>query len=156
MARVPETKKGGGESHRTARVEREIRGVVGTYLVGGFRGQLPGLVSLTRVSVSADLKIANLNFTLIITQNEGEDQADFEKREKAARKDTVKELNAYAKDVQAELAHRLEMRYTPKVTFFYDEGFENALKVERLLRDMSGQRSAGVASSDGSDSDDGT
>ncbi len=147
MGRAPE-KRGGGESHRTARVEKEVRDVVGLYLVSGFRGSVPGLVSLTRVSVSADLKIANFNFTMIMTQEEGEEPSAFEKREAQARKDAVKELNTYAKDFQGELARKLKMRFTPRVSFFYDEGFESAMKVERLLREMSlaaGRADEGVA-----------
>lgn len=129
--------KGGSGSHRLERVEKEIRDVVGTYLIGGFRGHLPGLVSLTRVRVSADLKIANLNFTLLLTQDENESGESYEKRLVAARRDAEKELNAYARDVQSELAHKLKMRFTPRVHFYYDDGFESALKVEKILRDMS-------------------
>ncbi len=140
MGRTPE-KRGGAESHRTARVEKEVRDVVGIYLVGGFRGKLPGLVSLSRVTVTADLKMANFNFTMIVPQEENETAEAFEKRQVQLRKDAVKELNANAKDVQAELAHKLQMRFTPKVTFYYDDGFESALKVEQILRDMS--RTAG-------------
>ena len=137
MGRQPE-KKGGGESHRTARVEKEIRDVVGMYLVNGMRqSDLPGLISLTRVSVSADLKIANINVTMIMSQLEGEEPLAFEKREALARKDAIKVLNANSKDVQAALARKLQMRFTPRVTFYYDEGFESALKVEKILRDMS-------------------
>jgi|GEM_PF-588096 ribosome-binding factor A len=129
--------KGGSGTHRLERVEKEIRDVVGTYLIGGFRGDLPGLVSLTRVRLSADLKIANLNFTLLLTQDEGESAEAYEKRSAIARREAEQELNAHARDVQAEIAHRLKMRFTPRVHFYYDEGFESALKVEKILRDMS-------------------
>ncbi len=149
MGRTPE-KRGGGESHRTARVEKEVRDVVGIYLVGGFRGKLPGLVSLSRVTVTADLKMANLNFTMIVPQDENETAEAFEKRQIQLRKDAVKELNANAKDIQAELAHKLQMRFTPKVTFYYDEGFESALKVEQILRDMSRTAGRGDVPSGGS------
>jgi ribosome-binding factor A len=111
--------------------------VLGLYLVGGFRGVLPGFVSLTRVRVSPDLKIASLNYTMIMVQDEGEAMDAFERRQGLARKEATKELNAHARDVQAELAHKLQLRFTPKVTFYYDDGFENALKVEKILRDMS-------------------
>jgi ribosome-binding factor A len=136
-----ETKRGGsgsgGESHRVARVEKEIRDVVGTYLAVGFRGALGGFASLTRVRLSADLKIASLNFTMIFTQPDGESPDAFEKRQVLARKEAEKTLNLHAKDFQAELARKLQLRFTPKVTFYYDEGFESALKIEKILRDMS-------------------
>lgn len=142
-------KGAGGESHRMARVEKEVRDVIGTYLFGGFGGKLPGLVSLTRVQISADLKIANINVTLMMTQDEGETMDVFEKRQVIARKEAVTELNEYAKDFQGELARRLQMRFTPKVHFHYDDGFESALQVEKILRKMS--EDGGRGSSSGSD-----
>ena len=130
--------KGGSGSHRLERVEKEIRDVVGTYLIGGFRGHgLPGLISLTRVRLSADLKIASLNFTVLLTQDENETAEAYEKRSALARRETEKELNANAHEFQSEIAHKLKMRFTPRVHFYYDEGFESALKVEKVLRDMS-------------------
>lgn len=129
--------KGGGESHRLAKVEREIRDVVGTYLLGGFPGHLPGFVSLTRVVVSADLKIARCHFTLLINREENETDQAYAAREVVARKEASKELNEYAGDVQHRLAQLLQMRYTPRVTFYYDEGYESAMKVERILDDLS-------------------
>lgn len=129
--------KGGGESHRHERVEKEIRDVVGNYLLGGFRTELAGLISLTRVRVSGDMKIANFNFTIMLTQDEGETPEAFEKRSVIARRETEKEMNEQARDFQAELAHRLKMRFTPRCQFHYDDGFEAALKVEKVLREMS-------------------
>ncbi len=136
MGRNEKGAKGSG-THRLERVEKEIRDVVGTYLISGFRGHLPGLVSLTRVRLSADLKIANFNFTVLITQDEGETPEAHEKRLVLARKESEKELNAHASDFQQQIAHKLKMRFTPRVHFYYDEGFESALKVEQILRDMS-------------------
>ena len=138
---MKKTEKGGSaqknSGHRLERVEKEIRDVVGTYLIGGFRSDLPGLVSLTRVRLSADMKIANFNFTVLLTQDENEAPDVFEKRLVLARREFEKELNASARDFQDEIAHRLKMRFTPRVRFHYDDGFESALKVEQILRDMS-------------------
>jgi ribosome-binding factor A len=32
------------------------------------------------------------------------------------------------------------MRYTPKVSFYYDDGFEHALKVDKILRELGGAK----------------
>ena len=146
MSRQDKGAKGsakGSPSHRLERVEKEIRDVVGTYLIGGFRTQLPGLVSLTRVRLSPDMKIANFNFTVLLPQDENETPDAHEKRLVLARREFEKELNASAHDFQDEIAHRLRMRFTPRVRFHYDDGFENALKVEQILRDMSVQAGRG-------------
>lgn len=119
------------------RVEKEIRDVVGTYLIGGFRGALPGLVTLTRVRCSADLKIANLNFTLLLPEPEGEAPEMRERRLRVARQQAEEALNDEASEIQRQLALKLKMRFTPRVHFHYDEGYESAMKVEKILRDMS-------------------
>lgn len=130
--------KAGGESHRLERVEREIREVVGTYLLTGFRGSLPGFVSLTRVRLSADLKVANLNFTILLAQPDAsETPEEFEKRTMSVRREAEDELNDHAFEVQNEIARKLKMKFTPRVHFHYDTAFESALKVEKILRDMS-------------------
>lgn len=135
MSKHPE--KRGGDNHRQVRVEKEIRDVVGTYLIGSFKGEVPGFVSLTRVVCSGDLKLARLHITLILNREEGETPEAFEKRQVESRKITVKELNEQAVEVQRRLAQVLQMRFTPKVTFFYDEGYESAMKIEQILTDMS-------------------
>ena len=132
--------EGKGGSHRVQRVEREIRDVVGTYLLGSFKGDLPGIVSVTRVKASADLKIARVQVTLLLTQNEGETDEVFAVRQAKLRREAVKELNHYAHEAQAMVARTLQMRFTPRLTFFYDEVYDGAMKIERILRDMSANR----------------
>jgi ribosome-binding factor A len=56
------------------------------------------------------------------------------------RKKSVAELNRSVADVQREIANRLGMRFTPKVHFFYDTGFEHAVKVESILRKIELER----------------
>jgi ribosome-binding factor A len=148
--------KRGGESHRLARVEREIRDVVGTYLLGGFKGDLPGFVSLTRVVCSADLKLARCHITLLLNKEENETDEAFEKRQTEARKEAVRELNEHTIEVQHRISQVLQMRFTPKITFYYDEGYESAMKVEKILRDMTESAKApGTAGDDSADSDSG-
>ena len=122
------TPKTGGVSHRVQRIEREIREVVGSYLLTGFRGELPGIVSITRVLVSTDMRNAKIFFTVM--------------GEEAEKKIAHSELKAHAHEVQHEINRRLQMKFCPKVTFTYDEGFENVMKVERILRDLSLERAA--------------
>ncbi|HVK60669.1 MAG TPA: ribosome-binding factor A [Bdellovibrionales bacterium] len=125
-----------GASHRLARVEREIRDVVSVYLLGGFRGELPGMVSISRVGTGSDLRSARIFVILILPQEENETPEAFEKRVKLARREAVDELNEHSHEIQAEIAHKLQMRFTPKVTFAYDDGYDNAMKVEKILRDI--------------------
>lgn len=143
-----------GGSHRVQRVEREIREVIATYLLGGFRGELPGFVSVTRVMVTADLRTARAYVTLMGGKDDGETQEAFEKRIKLERKEAVKELNEHAVDFQHVLAQRLQMRYTPKLTFFYDDTYEETMRVQSVLSKISQSKTAEVAATDVGDDED--
>jgi ribosome-binding factor A len=114
--------KSGGASHRIPRVEREIREAVGLYLLSGFKGDLPGMVSVTRVIASRDLRTAKI---LVTVMGEAID-----------RKAVIKELQAHVHEVQHVVNRHLQMKHCPRLSFFYDEGYEHALKVERILHDL--------------------
>jgi ribosome-binding factor A len=129
-----------GDARRTSRVEREMREVIGTYLIGGFRGELPGIVSITRVIVSKDLRNAKVLVTTMGDAVEGREQPTS----KVIQKATVQELQAHAHEVQHEVNRRLRMKHCPRLTFIYDEGFDHALKVDNILRDLQREREAGA------------
>lgn len=118
--------KNAGNSHRIPRVEREIREVVGSYLLSGFRGDLPGLVSVSRVVASKDLRTAKI---LIIAIGEDVD-----------REACVRELQAHAHEVQQAVNQRLRMKHCPRLSFHYDTGYEHAMKVEGILRNLERER----------------
>ncbi len=80
--------KESGGNHRQARVEKELREVVGTYLLSGFRGDLPGIISVTRVIVTGDLRQAKV-FVRSMSLSE-----------ECNRKEVVGELQAHAYEIQ--------------------------------------------------------
>jgi ribosome-binding factor A len=127
----------GGESHRQARVERELREVIGTYLIRGFRGELPGFITVTRIIVSGDLRQAKVLVTAMPT---GENEELKGRDPKAFYKATADALQAQAYDVQEEVNRQLKMKNCPRLTFIYDDGFDNAMKVENVLRQLKNQR----------------
>ncbi len=145
MPKKPENR---GASHRQARVEREIRDVVSLFLLAGFKGDLPGMISVTRAGVASDLRSARVFVILILNQDEGETADSYAKRIKAARKQTVDELNANAYDVQSEVGRKLQMKFTPKISFSYDDGYENAMKVEKILLDISKSKTSASGTED--------
>ncbi len=129
-------KRGGG--FRLLRVEREIRDIVAGYLINGCRGELPGIISVSRVVASKDLRNAKVLITAL------DPNVD--------RKALLEELQEHAHEVQQVVNQRLRMKYCPRLSFHYDTGMEHALKVESILRDLSLERAAReVELDDGSD-----
>ncbi len=120
------------KNRRVLRVEKELREIVGLHLVGGFHGELHGLVTISRVSVTSDLRSARINVSVI--GSEAEQEASLEV------------LNKYGYEVQREIAKALPLRYCPKVKFFFDKSLEKVLKVEKILFEISQQQKAKAAS----------
>ena len=88
------------KNRRVLRVEKEIREIVGLHLVGGFHGELNSLVTISRVSVTSDLRSARINVSVI--GDEAEQYASLEV------------LNKYCYEVQREIAKSLPLRYSPQ------------------------------------------
>ena len=118
--------KGRGESHgpsqRQLRVGEEMRHALTEILREG-HARDPGLqgvnVTVTEVRVSPDLK----NATAYVMTLGGE-----RAHEAAAA------LNHAAPYFRAQLAHRMQLRYAPKVAFALDTSFGYAERIEDLLR----------------------
>lgn len=146
--------KGASDGRRVQRVEKEIREVIGQYLIRGFRGELPGIVSVSRVIASKDLRTAKVLVTLLVPATVASPNEEDEKKTRVAHDQTVDVLQAHAHQFQDEVNRCLKMKHCPRITFLYDDGFEHALRVESILRDL--KIKSGHASPDqgGDESDD--
>lgn len=113
-----------GDGVRTKRVEKEILHHLSKYVAAAFRGELPGLLCLNRVIVTADLRSARVFFS-IINGNESDENLALEW------------LEERAPDMQAKIGRDMKMRYTPKLTFESDTTMDRALKIDRLLHEVS-------------------
>ncbi len=118
--------KNTGDGRRVARVEREIQHTVAQFLISGFKLPLPGLVTVARVHMPADLRTAKVYISLLGNENDLEE--------------TVELLQSRAFEVQNFIGKELKMRYCPKLTFLADSNTEQILKVERILADLEEER----------------
>jgi ribosome-binding factor A len=81
--------------------------------------RLAVMVSVTRVSVSADLHYAKVFVSVMGTEEE--------------KKGLLVGLHAASGFLRRELAGRLTLRHTPELTFVYDDTMEQAGKVIQLI-----------------------
>lgn len=88
--------------------------------------RIPDIMTITKVSISKDLHYCHLFFTMIGDEN---------KRKKA-----IIGLNSASGYFQKMIASRIELRYTPKIEFKYDENEEKAYKIDELLESLSNKR----------------
>lgn len=114
--------RGGPRSQRQSRVGEVLRHALAQVLM---RGELrePAVegvsITVTEVDVGPDLK----NATAYIMPLGG---ADAEK--------VAAGLNRCARFLRGEVSHMVDMRYTPQLRFAVDRSFENAEKIDALLR----------------------
>lgn len=104
------------ESHRTKKVEKELRELIGGYLVRHFPSTI---ISVTQVRVNKDLRAAKAYLSAF-----GEELISDDK---------LKEIQHHALAVQKLITEKLRMRYCPKIKFVKDEGAAAANKVDELL-----------------------
>jgi ribosome-binding factor A len=117
-------------------VEKEIREVIATYLLSGFRGETHGFVSVSRVQASRDLHHAKVFITVMGSEED--------------RKLTLAELNAHAYEIQGEVNRHLRLKFVPRLQFEYDAGMENSMRVDKILRDLARERDEKSKAGEGS------
>ncbi|MGD9898422.1 MAG: 30S ribosome-binding factor RbfA [Calditrichaceae bacterium] len=79
-----------------------------------------GMITLTNVKISPDLKIASVYYTVL---------GDDEQKEKTARA-----LKRSASFIRNELRPIITARWLPELRFFYDESIEYAARINSLLK----------------------
>jgi len=130
-------------SQRVDRVAGEVRAVLGEVLardeIKDPRVRGAGLITVTHVRVSGDLRHARALFTV-----HGLDAAGL---------DRVREgLDHASGYFRRAIASRLRMKVAPAVTFEVDHVFEQAERVEKLLHEIA-PAAADAAGDDGDDKD---
>lgn len=126
--------KGGEPSQRMLRVAELIRHAMAELLS---RGEINDpvleqhVVTVPTVRMSPDLKLA----TIYVMPLGGKDT-----------KPVLDALARHKKFLRGEVAHRINMKFAPDLRFKIDETFENAAKIDALLRRPEVQRD--LASSD--------
>ena len=119
------------DGRRVQRVEREVQEIVSRFLMGTFKGDLPGIVTVTQVRMPPDLKAAKVYVSVLNTTVQADHEAAAE----------VLQERAY--EMQKYLAANLSLRFTPKLQFLPDLSLEKVLKIDRILHDLSqGKRPA--------------
>jgi len=121
------------DGRRVARVEREVQSVISTFIIQRLQRELPGLITVTRLQIPADLRQARVFVSLL--------QTNVEELQNATQANVLKEavtiLQQWAPEIQHEIGEKLDMKYLPKLTFFADESTEKILKIERIISGFS-------------------
>jgi ribosome-binding factor A len=120
-------------NRRTARVAEAIREVVSTTILFELRDPRIRNVTVLGVEVPGDLRSAKVHVSVM-----GEDNVV---------RLSMGGLNAARGFIQSKIAERLDLQYTPVLTFVLDDGVKKSIEAARILRELAEQR-AETASGD--------
>jgi ribosome-binding factor A len=117
-----------GPSQRQLRVGEQVRQEIAKTLQRGhFKNtelvDKSRLITVTEVRMTPDLK--NARAYVMPLGGKAEDIESL-----------LPALNAEAKEFQADLGHALAMKFTPRVQFIVDNSFDEASRIESILRNI--------------------
>ena len=104
---------------RIERLQQMILQVVAEFIQRDLRDPRIGLVSITRVKLSKDLATAVIGWSSMGTENE--------------RRTTERGLENATSAIQRAVAHALQIRTTPALSFRYDDSLERSQELEVIF-----------------------
>jgi len=110
------------KQQRLEKINHEMQRVIGTLITTELRDPRLGFATVTRVEVSDDLKHAKV-YTSVIG-------------DRHVARQTLDALSHAAGFLRGELGHRIDLRYTPELTFIEDRSAEKAIELAKTLREQ--------------------
>ncbi len=114
---------------RVLRVGEAIKRELGFILDRKLSDPRVGMVTVTRVDLSEDLRYAKVFVSFL---------SDEDEREKSLRV-----LRKARRFIRGELAHALRFRVAPELTFLIDESSGNYIRISEVLKDIQEEDSEG-------------
>jgi ribosome-binding factor A len=108
-------------TRRTDRVADALQGLIAELLLRAIKDPRIGLVTITGVRVSPDLRHARVFFSTL-----GDDDAHAQ---------ALAGLRSAAGFIRSQVARRLDLRVAPQLAFEFDPSLEQAERLTRLLKD---------------------
>lgn len=109
-------------NNRFNRIEEEIKKEISNIISNKLKNpDVTGLISVTKVKVTTDLKFAKVYVSILNAKNT---------------KGTLRGLKQSAGYVRAELAKTINLRNTPEIIFELDDSMEYGAKIDSILKDI--------------------
>lgn len=120
--------KGRGDRH--VRVAERIREEISLILQNRVKDPGAGSITVTDVTVTADLRTARVFYSVLGDERERETARDALRRSKGF--------------IRRELGQVLRIRYSPDLAFLYDASYDKGARIERLLRETGTREDGGA------------
>ena len=107
---------------RSVKVAELLKNEISQILRFRMKDPRVGFVTITNIVLSDDLRQAKVYYTIIGDEKQ--------------KKDSQIGLEHAHSFIQKELGSRLQLRYTPVLRFYYDEGLEYEMRINRILEEL--------------------
>lgn len=107
------------ESRRQKRVSSLIKEELSRLFIQSFQDSASGLITVTRVSMSADLKTAFVDLSILGP---------------SSKEDIFELINRRKSYLRKMIASRIKLKYNPMLIFSLDESFDYEKKIEDILK----------------------
>ncbi|MBR0350650.1 MAG: 30S ribosome-binding factor RbfA [Clostridia bacterium] len=109
-------------SNRNERINEEYRKEISNIIDNKLKNpNVTGLISVTKVKVTPDLKFAKVYVSILNSKNI---------------KETLAGLKKSSGFVRSELARTVNLRNTPEIIFELDESLEYGARIDSILKDI--------------------
>lgn len=109
-------------NNRQGRIDEEFRRELSQIISFDLKNpNVTGMVSVTRVKVTPDLKFAKVSVSILNSKNVQE---------------TLAGLKKSAGYLRSELAKRINLRNTPELVFEIDDSMEYGAKIDSILKEI--------------------
>lgn len=116
------------QGKRIDRVGHLIQMELGQLILHRVKDPRLGFVTVTHVSVTPDLRSACVFFSALGNEK--------------ARRDSQVALEKASGFLQKEIGSALQLRYTPKLKFMFDDSLDRGQEIDKVLRDLHKEDSA--------------
>lgn len=109
-------------TNRMDRVNEQLKKEISIIIDENLKNpNITGIISVTKVRTSPDLKFARVYISLLNSKS---------------KKNTLEGLKNASGYIRTELAKRVNLRYTPELTFEIDESMEYGSRIENILKEI--------------------
>ncbi len=107
---------------RQERVAEAVRAAVADFLILNLANSTPGFISVSRVKMAPDLKLASVYFTIYGS----EEDVAF----------SFKTLEKHSGRIRYHVGQEVPLKYVPGLRFFIDDSLEYKDKMNRVMKDL--------------------
>lgn len=110
-------------NNRMSKVNEELKREIGNIISLKMNNSAlkRGLISVTSVETSSDLKYAKVFVSMINVGN---------------KKEVLKALKKSSGFIRSEIAKKVNLKYTPELVFEFDESIEYGHKIDNILKEI--------------------